>query len=292
MSRHLTTSLRVRAIAIGAAVLAASGPASAGVFTLDPGTIIGQDSVEPGSSDFTLVKWSQSGRVLDTLDIIDVPDEYGTMDGLAVLGDDVWTIGTGGIVTRVDLASGALTDSFTTSGSGPEALGTLGDDLLVGNFGFDTVQVYSTSGALLSSVALSQTVGVTGVDSDGESLFVASWDTGNIHVFDLAGQQQRVIPTGIGSQSLSGLGYDDATDTLWVSTGFGQDDIRHYDLGGTLLTSFDAGFPFIDGLDVVSVPGPAAWWAGVALVAAGRRRRRDRGQSAPAIAATRSRAVS
>jgi hypothetical protein len=48
------------------------------------------------------------------------------------------------------------------------------------------------------------------------------------------------------------LGFDAKTGSIWISTGFSQNDIRQYDLEGSLIGQFSPGFSLIDGLDFVN----------------------------------------
>ena len=249
--------------ALGAGAVLLLAPAAAAL-TLVPGTILGEDSVGPGGTTATLVQYSPTGVILDTLALSNLGN-FGTVDGVAIVGGDVFVTGTSGVVGQVDLTTGVLFNAFNVGGT-PEALGDLNGNLLVGQFGADRVDVFSTSGALLNSINLSAPAAVTGLDSDGSVLYVASYNDGAIYSFDLSGGLLGSFSTGLGPSSLSGLGYDGGTNTLWVSSGFNQDRIHQFSVTGTPLASFDAGRPFIDGLDVVpTIPEPAT----AALSAAG-----------------------
>ena len=122
-----------------------------------------------------------------------------------------------------------------------EALGNDGSNLLAGLFTTDTVLKLAIDGTVLSTVALDITnhLGITGLDSDGARLFVGSFDDGDVHIFDMAGNPLGLISTGLGADVLSGLSYDRSDGTLWLTAGFGDGSVHHFDLAGDLLRTFD-----------------------------------------------------
>jgi len=223
-------------------------------FSLCPtpqGFNVSLDTLVGVTTDPSLVKYDLAGNQIDTLPVIDTVT-IGVMDGATVVGTDVWVCGTNDIVARVDLQTGMLEQAFSASVIGIEALGDYDGGLLLGGYSSNSVEVYDTAGNLRRSIPLSSNAGITGVDSDGTNLYVASYLDGDIYVYDLqSGQELRRLATGIGGSSLSGLCYDRRSHTLWVSTGFGQDDIRNYDLGGNLLSLFPANHTSVYGLDYV-----------------------------------------
>jgi hypothetical protein len=257
--------------AIGILGLASAPPVAA--LTLTPGTILGGDAVSPGGTVFTLVQYSQTGTILDTL-VLSNAASLGTMDGLTVIGSDVYVVGTSGVVGKVDLTTGAVSNFFNTNASA-ESLGDLNGNIMVGNYGGNSIDVYTPAGAFLNSITPAVNIGVTGLDSDGTNLYVGSYNDGSIYTLDLAGNVLNSFNSGVGGASISGLGYDSGSNTIWISTGFNQDDIRQYSLTGTLLGSFPANYPFIDGLDVVPIPEPGTLLlVGIGLTAALACRRR------------------
>ena len=141
----------------------------------------------------------------------------------------------------------AIFDAATGSSTlyhGPqdiEALGNDGTNLLAGLFTSDTVLKMATDGTVLSTITLNITdhLGITGLDSDGTRVFVGSFDDGDVHIFDMAGDLLGLISTGLGADVLSGLSYDRSDGTLWLTAGFGDGSVRHFDLAGDLLGTFD-----------------------------------------------------
>jgi len=222
--------------------------------SMTAGTVLGGDSVAPGGTTITLVQYSQStGAILDSLvlNTTAVPT-FGTLGGLTFIGGHVYIAGSNGDIAEVNLSSGALIGPGISTGLAAEGLGNIGDDLLIGA-GNGVVRRYTTSGSLVSSISLGAS-GLRGIDSDGTQIF-AAWNTGQIRKFDLSGNLLSSTATDISGSGMSGLGYDAVTGHLWISTGFGADDIREYtQAGGSPVSSFAAGYPFINGLDVVPEP--------------------------------------
>jgi hypothetical protein len=223
--------------------------------TLSPGTVLGGDSVAPGGTTLTLVQYSQStGAIVDSLvlNTTAVPT-FGTLGGLAVVGSHVYIAGSNGDIAEVNLSSGALIGPGISTGLPAEGLGNIGNDLLIAASN-GSVRRYTISGSLVGSITLAGGSGLRGIDSDGTQIF-AAWNTGQIRKFDLSGNLLSSTSTDISGAAMSGLGYDFATGHLWISTGFGSDEIREYtQAGGSPVNSFTAGYPFINGLDVVPEP--------------------------------------
>lgn len=255
----------------GIAALAAAAGIAQGVITLAPGSVIGQDSGAPGGGTFTMVRWNMAGVFQESLAVTGVPGGYGTMDGVAVIGNELWTVGTGGIVARVNTTTGAMEVPFSSGMGSVEALGNFGADLLVADFGSGAVGRYTTGGALVTTYTVG--TGATGIDSDGVNLYTANYGTGMVEVYSLAGALLSSFSAGP-AFSVSGLGVDSTNGDVWVSHGFGSGAIERYSSAGALLGSFPSGYPFIDGLDVIPIPAPGVLGLGaVAGLAALRRRR-------------------
>lgn len=233
--------------------IASSAPIHA--MSMTAGTVLGGDSVAPGGTTITLVKYSQStGAILDSLvlNTTAVPT-FGTLGGLTFIGGHVYIAGSNGDIAEVNLSSGALIGPGISTGLPAEGLGNIGNDLLLASGG-GSVKRYTTAGALVSTITLTGGSGLRGIDSDGTNIF-AAWNTGQIRKFDLAGNLLSNTSTDISGAAMSGLGYDSATGHLWISTGFGDDTIREYtQAGGSPVSFFTAGYPFINGLDVVPEP--------------------------------------
>jgi hypothetical protein len=244
-------------------------PPALGVLTLDPGTLIGGD-VDTG----TIVKYDQSGNILDTLPFVDGVG-IGTFDGLTVFRNALFVCGTTNTIGQVDLTTGVVFGAINgVTVSGTETLGNSPTELLLGGFSSNTIDRFDAGGVYQGTITLNTNVGMTGVDSDGTSLIVGSYNDGNIYIYDMAGNQTGVVNTGIGSGVVSGLGYDESNGTVWLSLGFGNDSIVQFDLAGNHLTTFASNRGWINGLDIVPIPAPGAGAvAALGALALARRRR-------------------
>jgi len=221
--------------------------------TLTPGTILGADT-----DTNTLVKYSQAGAILETLGLTNA-NNLGNIDGLTIIGSNVYLCGTNSTVAQVNLTTGVVSNFFSITAGGVEALGDLNGNIMAGLYSSNRIDIYTTAGAFLNSITPAVSSGMTGLDSDGTRIFMAGYNTGFVYTLDLSGNVLSSFNVNAGTQSISGLGYDAGSNTLWVSTGFNQDDIRHFSLSGTFLGSFPAGYGWINALDVVpSVPEPAS----------------------------------
>jgi hypothetical protein len=216
---------------------------AAAQFTVDHGTLVGIDSNSP----YSLIEYSPTGVVTDTLTISGISVPVGS----AVIGGEVWVMGVDSTLGRVNLTTGSVEFSFATVIASAECLGTFGDELLVTAWNSADVNRYDTAGVLLETISLPQSVGMTGLDASTTHIYGAIYSTGQIHKYDLTGALVQVIDTGIAGSALSGLAYEASTDSLWVSTGFGTDQVLHFDVNGTPLGGFPATVSFLNCLDYV-----------------------------------------
>lgn len=126
-----------------------------------------------------------------------------------------------------------------------------GETMLVAEVHPDRVHRYGLDGVLIETVELlGEPLLVTGLDTDGFRLYVATHTTGDVHVFGFDGTETGRIPIGLVAD-LSGVTVDPAANELWVATGTGMNDIRRFDLGGNPLGVFPAGADGIMGLYVI-----------------------------------------
>lgn len=205
-----------------------------------PGALIGVDG---GNN--SLVKYSRTGSVVAKHPFVSA---VGTPVGVAVVGNEVWVAGTNDMAAPLDLRSGAMGPAVAASTSSIEALGSEGVYLYMGDYAAGQAEVYDTSGALLTTITLSPAPYMTGFDTDGTRIFVGSYDDSTVFVYDMTGALVSFFYTGIPLGTISGLSYDWGNDTVWVSTGFGSDEIINFDLSGVALGSFPANSPWINGL--------------------------------------------
>ncbi len=202
----------------------------------------------------TLIEFSASGEELGRLGIQDPAGLITSPSGLTLSGDVLWVSGSN-TVNRIDLKSGLASPGFQiTEQISLTALADDGEFLLVGDIHPDRVLRFDSSGQLQDTIVLDPEVLMTGLDTDGSRLFVTSYQTGHVHVFDLDGHQIEVIPTDLGAGTLTGASLDKDGRSLWVTTGTGINDILHFDLAGQPLGSFRVTAQATQGLHVVGLP--------------------------------------
>ncbi len=230
---------------------AASAPLAAAqsTFQIDPGCILVQDSSEATSGVFQLVKYSPSGALLDSTSLGLPPPFFGNMVGLTLIDGELWTIGTGALACVIDPVSGAIQPKFFAGAPGIEALTSFHGDLLIGVYGTQSVQRRKKTGELVAEFPIG--VSMTGLATDGDLIYCGSYAEGTIYAFDVDGSLANVIPTQLAAYSLSGLAYDAASNSLWVTSGFGSDELHQYSLEGELLQAFRAGWTYVNDLTVV-----------------------------------------
>jgi uncharacterized protein YjiK len=217
--------------------------ANAHAFSITAGTLIGVD----GNSN-RLVEYSTGGTINE---ILSLSGSFSTPVGVEVVGSSVYVMGVNGDVNQVNLATGAM--SLLFNGGGNEGLGTRGNNLLVLNYLSGEVLEFTVGGVLLNTYAIG--TGGTGVDGAAAGGFaVAHFSDGNVYTYNASGGLVSSFSTGLNGSEISGLAYDAGTNSYWVSSGFGSDDIRHFSSTGTLLGSFAANSGWINGLDYVSGP--------------------------------------
>jgi len=216
---------------------------NAQAFTITPGTLVAVD----GSSK-RLIEYSTAGTINEMLSLTGIA---GVPVGVEVIGSSVYIMEVTGDVSQVNLSTGAT--SFLFNGGGNEGLGSRGGNLLTLDYSSGVVREYTVGGALVNSWTVA--AGGTGVDSAAAGGFsVAYYSDATVGTFSAGGVLVSSFATGLNGYEISGYAYDASTNTHWVSSGFGRDDIRHYSNTGTLLGSFAANSLWINGLDYVSGP--------------------------------------
>jgi hypothetical protein len=216
--------------------------------------------------------------------IQDWAEAYNTgATGPAVGGGNVYSASPSSTSTifKVD-ASDTLVSSYSFVGGGdPNGLGLPGwiedaayagsGELWIGGYN-GMISHIDSSGAILSQ--FNTKTSYTGVAFDGKTLYTTHGfygGTGDVEMWDTAGNHLGTIATGF--DSTGGIGWDSDDNTLWV--GYLDSTVRHFDMGGTLLGSFITPLGnAIDGLEVGKIPAPGAGAIlGLAALTAGRRRR-------------------
>jgi len=228
-------------------MLCAPGAHAQGV-QLDPGALLSLDSSGAKQGVYQILQFSPDGAELSNLATAFPVPFFGVMVGLTVIEGEVWTIGTGAIVARIDLDSGQMKDTFFSNVYSAEGLTRIESDLLIGAYS-GQVKRQRTDGTSVWSIETG--VPMTGIATDGTLIYCGNYQNGNIYVFDQAGNQQSLILTNIGGYSLSGLAYDELTGTLLATTGFGADDVRRLSLTGFPLETFTTNWSYLNDLDVV-----------------------------------------
>jgi len=225
-------------------------PASA--FTLTPGTVIGVTQTG------TLVKYSRTGTILDTLSL---DRSLGRTSGLTIVGDLLF-ISTSVEILQVDLSTGVLT--LVATKNGIKGLGTLGDNLMAGAgvFGNHSAVIFDLAGTQIRSIRLTgiPLAVMTGIDSDGEFIYVSSTNAldGSELVTKhlLTGEWIQTIASAPDTLppriDLSALGVDTSDGSIWVAS-LRDRMIRQLDPNGNVITEFSQLEPYsgVEGLDVV-----------------------------------------
>lgn len=235
-----------RLVLIAATALVAG---AAHAFNVSANTVLGL-SVTHATPTATIVEYDFNGNVQETLTVTGMQD---TGIGLAVIGNDVFVGDVSGFVYQVNLTTGAVFNSFQSTAN--EGLGDDGTNLLALNYTTGNVERFTTAGGSLGSVPVA--TGGTGIDGDATGFWVGMYGgSGDALRYDNSGNLLTTVTTGLSSSAVSALGWDAGNGALWLATGFGDDQIRAFDVNGNLLANFASGEDWINGLDVVANPIP------------------------------------
>lgn len=199
-------------------------------------------------------QYSTAGAVLDAFPILGM---VGDLTGTALIGTTVYALDTIGIVYTLDMSTGIAVPQFNVVNiTNPESLGNIGGSLLVGDF-TGTVQTYSTTGNLLGSFTVTNNFAVTGLDSDGTTIFAATYNFGIVEYYTPGGAFVGGFNSGTGLNHLSSAAYDSDTGTLWTGVTYNTatPTINQYTTGGVLIGGFALGPNASNGLDYIPLNG-------------------------------------
>jgi len=248
----MTAKQLQRAFVLWSVVMTGMGGAGVQVSTAGDGLPLLQDSVLAVSAFDevdSVLEYSPEGELLATLELVDPGGEIVTPSGVAVAGGQLWVAGRDNVAS-VDPVSGLVLPGFAVTDS-PNLVG-LGDgegSLLVAEVHPDRVHRYGFDGELLETIELmvDDALLITGVDSDGLSLYLATHTTGDVHVFGFNGVETGRIAIGFVAD-LTGVSVIAVACEKRVATGTGANEIHRFDLEGVPLGSFEAGADGVMGL--------------------------------------------
>lgn len=157
------------------------------------------------------------------------------------------------IITQYDAAQNPTgTINFTGGGGG---LGSWIEDMTYGGNGTLWVSGYDgrvfnidSAGTVLSSFNTGFTF--TGIATDGEYLYTNEGFYGGDTIYQRLFDGTVVSTISTGYAGGAGIGWDASDNTLWVGYLAGTNDIRQFDMSGTLLSSLSIGGGAHDGLEV------------------------------------------
>ena len=131
-----------------------------------------------------------------------------------------------------------------------EDFGTFGDEVIALPYDNNTLLVLDDAGVVSRTILLSTSspLRARGLDSNGESIFVASGPKGRIYVFNADGSLSRTFSTGLSTTTIRSLDYDPTDDSLWLLTRSQTATVYHFDLFGTLLGQVGLAEPLLEGL--------------------------------------------
>ncbi len=207
---------------------------AAGILTFDAASLALNDSydVEFGVSNFTGVATGSNGVI------------YVANESLGV-GIFDQTLGTG------HFFSGGILNAHSLAADENNLYVGLLDSNMVYTCGlFTGSTLFGETCSSTITLNHGSVLGITGLATDGASLYAASYNDGNIYQFDMSGNLLGSINTGLGSDVVSGLEYDVDNDIFWVSTGYGSDEIYRFASDGSLISSGAAALTGLTGLDL------------------------------------------
>jgi hypothetical protein len=227
---------------------------------LTPGSLLVQQaSINPIGTGI-IVDYTKSGTASATSatsGFFDLPEN------LTVLGGNLFVSDGSGRVNRMNLATGAVTSSFSVGAVGLNGLGTYNGNLLTLNFSSTAISVYSVAGVLLQSIALAShpsSLDWNGIASDGTAFYLADSPSGRLYEYATTGAFLGFLQTdAVGG--LAGVSYDSANNSLWIANS-SANRVEDLSINGAILSQFSTGtFRPGSGIAVVpvNVPEPGCW---------------------------------
>jgi hypothetical protein len=195
---------------------------------------------------------SKSGTLSSSVQVSGTSD---LEENLTVLNGNLYVSDGAGKVNLINLSTGSVSSSFQAAPFGLNGIGSLNGNLLTLAFNSTAVSVYSTSGTLLQTIALSSlpaSLAWNGIASDGTTLYLADSVNGQIYRYSPTGTLLGYFTTAaVGG--LTGVSFDSSNDSLWI-TDTVTNQVFDLTTTGTQLSQFSLG-SFRPGSGIAVVPG-------------------------------------
>lgn len=216
------------------------------------------DSDSPSAvSPTALVQQDATGLLLGAVSFT-TPATFGTATGIAVVGGQVYVVGSDALVGRVDLGTSTLVDTFTIPTLDCTQfledcvmdMGVIGNDLLIAALGGQIFR-YTVAGTLVQSWTLPFQVG--GVASNGTQIHVVGFFDGNLRTLDLTGAVQSTISTPLPPFSPWSLDYLQSSGTFLVSQ-LSMDNIVEVNTSGAIVNTIPWAVGALAGVQRITAP--------------------------------------
>lgn len=199
----------------------------------------------------TIHQYTRSGADLGSTPVTGTGD---IVEGLAVLGGQLFVSDGAGGVSRVDTATGIAQSVFTTPSVGLEGIASFQGSLATLSFNANSINVYSISGVLQQSIHLVSTptsFSWSGLAWDGNTFFLPDYQSGRIYEYSPTGIQLGILDTKLGQFGLGGISYDLSNGSLWIA-GLASSTLFDIAKDGSVLNQFATSFRPGGGIAVVS----------------------------------------